>query len=470
MLGSLHLTQSGLTIDRLQLARGPDTSEITGSIAGDYRQGFGGGALDLHAKLRNAGVGILDYILRPTVNVRTGELYADLVLAGTFSAPLLSGQARILHGSLYLPDVNALITDANVQAVCDRNRITIGQISGASGGGQVQANGYLVLRGLNFVSDLSLDIKTKSVSLSIPPDIAATVTGAVNLSWASDRTAAISGSVNLEEALVTSQVTSEGGPAAASGGGILLDLKVTADRNVWLRNDLVELELGGDMAIKMNAGGMSVSGELDSRQGKVYVLDHVFNVTRGILRFDTPGAIDPSLDVLAELPSSLRDSTHGSSAQNVKIIATVSGRLSKPTFALSSDPPVLSEADILSYLASNVTPEELASLDNRTAFNRLVSDRLISYVSRQVSTRLQRYLALDVLDLQPSSLTSDANLKITVGKYIGRSLFVSYTASTAQLAPDAFKLEYFLSTGREVIGERSEDGFYNLRFQVKLRY
>jgi autotransporter translocation and assembly factor TamB len=249
-----------------------------------------------------------------------------------------------------------------------------------------------------------------------------------------------------------------------------MDLKLTAEHNVWLRNSMVDLEMQGDMSILKNTQGLSISGELSSRQGRVYALGHTFQVTQATLRLDNQVVVDPTLDIVAELPTRIRDTTQVSSQNVVNILITVAGTLSKPQITFSSDPAVMSASDISYYLATNITPEELAAGNTRATFNHLISDRLLSYVSSEVTRRLQGYIGLDVLDLQVPSLGTDAGLKITVGKYVGKKLFVSYTASSTQLEPDAFKVEYFIKSGREIVGERAENGDYDLRLQVKLNY
>jgi len=234
---------------------------------------------------------------------------------------------------------------------------------------------------------------------------------------------------------------------------------------------MVDLEMQGDMSILKNTEGLSISGDLSSRQGRVYALGHTFQVSQATLRLDNQVVVDPTLNIVAELPTRIRDTTQTSSQAVVNIVITVSGTLSKPQITFSSDPAAaMSASDISYYLATNITPEELAAGNTRETFNHLISDRLLSYVSSEVTRRLQGYIGLDVLDLQVPSLGTDAGLKITVGKYVGKKLFVSYTASSTQLEPDAFKVEYFIQPGREVIGERAENGDYDLRLQVKLNY
>jgi autotransporter translocation and assembly factor TamB len=326
-----------------------------------------------------------------------------------------------------------------------------------------------VLEGMRRISDLTLNIHAAGAEFSPVPDVVAIATGDVKLQWSGGLALSISGNVTLTEALLAVEF---GGPAlstAPSQGddSLRLDLTIKADRNVWVRNHLADLEMSADLNVRKSGPNVQLSGELNTIQGRVYALDHSFQVTQGIIRFDNPNTLDPSLDITAHLPTPLRDSASGPGGQ-MMIVAVLTGTASKPVVTISSDPPGMSQADIATYLATNIMPEELATLNDRQVFTHLISDRLLSYVSHEVTSRIQNYLNIDVLQLETPTI--GAGLKLTVGKYIGKNLFVSYTASTTQLEPDAFKAEYFISPGRELIGERQEAGTYSLRYQFLLRY
>jgi translocation and assembly module TamB len=413
---------------------------------------------------------LLHPVLKPTLDVRTGTIYADLSLTGTVGSPQLGGQARVYNGSLYLPDISQTITDINGQFLFDRNTINIGKVSGRSGGGEVSAWGRVFLDGLGLVKDLGLTIRTSSVEFRLANDVAAIGSGELDLRWATGKIVSVAGTMLVDEALVASEFGGEGGGGPkVNGDSLTLDLKLTADRNIWFRNRLTDLELAGELAVRINRQGLFVLGQLASRQGRVYAFDHTFRVTEGVLRFDNPTRVDPGLDITAELPSRIRGLRTGDTS-SAKILLNLTGVASRPILTLGSDPAGISETDIGSYLATNITREELNQRMDRETFNHLVSDRLLNLASREVTSRLQRYLELDVLELKTPSLTSGAGLKITVGKYVGKNLFFSYTANTTQLAPEEFKVEYFITSGQEVVGARTETGAYSLKWQLKFRY
>jgi len=466
--GRVTLDSRELYLNNVRLIRGSDTSNVTGSIAYRTSPRFEPGQMNLHAIIANPGVWTLGF-LRGTVDVEKGSIFGEATITGTFDQPLMTGGLRLFNAELYIPSIRQRITDVNAQILLDRNTIAFGKVSGHSGDGEAIATGRLVLEGLRRVSDLTLNIHAAGVELSPVPDVVGIATGNVKLQWAEGRELSITGSVTLGEALLALEF---GGPslsAAPSQGddSLRLDLTIKADRNVWVRNRLADLEMSADFNVRKPGPDVQLSGELTTIQGRVYAFDHAFQVTQGTIRFDNPGSLDPSLDITAQLPTRLRDSTSSLGGQ-VMIVAALTGTASQPVLTISSSPPGMTQTDIATYLATNIMPEELATMNDRQVFTHLISDRLLSYVSHEVTSRLQNYLDIDVLQLEAPA--TGTGLKLTVGKYIGKNLFVSYTASTTQLEPDAFKAEYFISPGRELVGERQEAGTYSLRYQFRLRY
>lgn len=468
VFGGLRMDDDEFFFDNLRLAHGRDTSNISGSVGYRTRPRLEPTALNIHAIIADPGPWALDF-LRGSVNLEKGSIYGDVTVTGTFDQPQMSGALRLFNGEIWIPGINQRLTEVTVQTLLYQNRLNFAKLSGASGEGNAIATGYVEFDGFRRISDLQLNVHANGIEMHPLPDIVGIASGDVKLHWADHEPFTVTGAVEVSEALVAMEFGSpslSGAPSSAADT-LRMDLTIKAERNVWIRNRLLDLELAGDFNIRKPGRDFLLSGELTTRQGRVYAFDHSFRVTAGAVRFDNPGRPDPSLDITAELPTRIRDSTSGTS-QNVKIIASVTGTASQPVLTLSSDPVGMAQADIATYLATNILPEELASLNDRAVLGHLVSDRLLSLLSREVTSRLQSYLQLDVLELETP--TTGGGLKLTVSKYIGNNLFVSYTASTTQLEPDAFKAEYFFSPGREIIGERQESGTYSLRYQFRLRY
>jgi autotransporter translocation and assembly factor TamB len=94
----------------------------------------------------------------------------------------------------------------------------------------------------------------------------------------------------------------------------------------------------------------------------------------------------------------------------------------------------------------------------------------------QVSKRARGFVNLDYLEFESDLMTSSKQARVTVGKYVGRNLYVSYTQSlTGQMIP-SFRVEYYINRKNEILAEGGMQGAADdvfrtsLRYQFKLRY
>jgi autotransporter translocation and assembly factor TamB len=79
---------------------------------------------------------------------------------------------------------------------------------------------------------------------------------------------------------------------------------------------------------------------------------------------------------------------------------------------------------------------------------------------------------LDYLEFESGLLNSSEQTRVTVGKYVGRNLYVSYTQSfTGDLSP-SFRVEYYIDRKNQILAEGTSGDQYrtSLRYQLKLRY
>jgi autotransporter translocation and assembly factor TamB len=148
---------------------------------------------------------------------------------------------------------------------------------------------------------------------------------------------------------------------------------------------------------------------------------------------------------------------------------SVAGTLEQPRLDFRSEPAGWDEADIASYLNLSVTPEQLSALEQRDAVTRLLSQRLLSYFQTQAAKRARGFANLDYLEIE-SGLLNGRGAKVTVGKYVGRKLYVSYTQGFTSDVQTQFRVEYYINRRNELVAERNDQGRYALRYRFKLRY
>ncbi|MBN2538276.1 translocation/assembly module TamB domain-containing protein [candidate division WOR-3 bacterium] len=458
------LTREWLSLDRLALVHAVETTVVTGTVGYTLAPRFELGDVNLDANLADPGPWVL-FFLDPTLRLERGKLYAELALRGELMNPDLSGRARIVRGVLAVPPINTVAENVNAELTLRRNRIVLEKLSGGSGTGTITASGFVDLGRDWQVDTLFFSVRPDKATTNPIPEVFAVVSGWLDLALAADRPLSIEGDVDVEEALLAFGFGQTAAPAPAGDSApLVFDVRVRGDRDIWLRNQLVDIELSVDMAIRQTMAGALYTGQLATRQGNIYYLDHTLRVTRGVIAFDNIEQLNPALDIVAELPVSGK-------ADNLpeRILLTLSGTLEKPEFRFSSEPAGWDENEIITYLTLNVTTAELSALENREEVARYLSGRLLGIFQTQVTKQVRKWISLDALSFE-SELTGGEGYKVTVGKYVGQNIYVTYTQNfTGDMLPE-FRVEYYLDRRNEIVGARNEDGRFSVLYRFRLRY
>ncbi|MFO7651791.1 MAG: translocation/assembly module TamB domain-containing protein [bacterium] len=466
--GRLSVVGETLSVERLVLvhvdsAGQVDTSRITGSAVVALGERWPVRSVDLAADLQNPGPWALVF-LRPTLEARRGVVYGNLTVKGDLVTPDLSGRLRISRAELYVDPIKATLDRVNGELTLSGRRVNFEKLTGRSLRGTIVAGGFVEL-GRNWTVDtLHLAATFSGVEASPMKDVYGVASGEIALDWRQPLPILLTGDIEVEEALIT---IDPGQPVVAGGTPdttLVYDLRVRGERGIWWRSALADIELGVDVTLRRTLQEELYNGELTSRQGNVYYLDRTLRVTSGTVRLPNISRMIPELDITAELP--LRVPEEGGPE---KIILSVTGTLEAPEIAYRSEPPVWDNVQVLSYLSLNATPEQLRGIDGQEAVTRMLSDRLLGYFQSRVAKRARGFAQLDYLDFE-SNLLGDSRTRLTVGKYIGRKLYVSYTQYFDEGFEPAFRIEYYVDRRNEVVAARDDEGRFSLRYRFKLRY
>jgi autotransporter translocation and assembly factor TamB len=470
--GKARVSRSRVDFDHLWLVHldssaVPETSVVTGSVEYKTAGGFELGAVDLRARLRDPGVWVVAY-LKPFMPVRQGTVFGDLSLKGSLARPVLDGRARISQARLGVPVLGTTFDRVNAELVFDRNRVHIEKLTGRSNNGNVLVTGFVDIGQRWRVDSLRFHGDFSGTTINPRPEIYGVIGGSMDVDWRSGRPYSLSGTVDIEEALVAWDFGRSFGNGAPDTS-LVYDIRVRGERNIWLRNQLMDMEFAADMTVRKTTKDVLYSGALTSRQGSIYYLDHTLRVDSGSVRFDNINALNPEFYVTAGMP--IRGSLKEQGTPDT-IIVTLTGTLEQPSFAFRSGPPIWNETEILSYLTLNVTQgqlEQLAASEQKDAVTKLLGNRLLGYFQNQVSKRARGFVNLDYLEFE-SQLWGSKETKVTVGKYVGRNLYVSYTQSfNGQMIP-SFRVEYYINRKNEILAEGTAQGTPDDRYRTSLRY
>jgi len=202
-----------------------------------------------------------------------------------------------------------------------------------------------------------------------------------------------------------------------------------------------------------------LSGDLTSRRGNFYWLNHILSITEGKVKFMPEEIIDPELDIWAEM----------NTREGIKIILHCSGTLSEPIFEFFSDPPIYSEQDIVTYLNLNITWQELERMKQGDYVGTILPQSILSWLESDVSRRIRQYTGLDYFRIEAPFFDTEGKTKLTVGKYISKDLFVTYTYDITTFSNE-FNVEYFIDNKNEIFIKRDDTGEYNMQYQYRIRF
>jgi translocation and assembly module TamB len=352
-----------------------------------------------------------------------GRLLMDLVLAGGAATPEVKGTVGLSNGSYENLRTGIILSNVQILAECERNRIVLTDARGTDGGsGTVTAQGWLELfspEGFSFQLNLALN----SVTPVQRDDLTAMTSGDLRLSG-TPREALLSGALTLGPAeiripdrfppeipdleVVEINRLDQGDPEQPAEkkapGKLALDLKAEVPGRAFVRGRGLDSEWKGDLHLVGNAGEPSVTGVLSVVRGRYNFLGKPFSLTGGTLTFGGHSPPSPTLEFSAEYERS-----------DMMAHIRLSGPLTSLVVSMDSEPPLPSD-EILSRLlfgrsVAYISP--MQALQLAQALNAMRgSGSTFGFMDRT-----RRILHVDQLDIK-SSEEDDGGTSVRVGKYV----------------------------------------------------
>lgn len=453
-------TQLGLTLDLLNIAA-LDPAKIT-------VQGSAQGSLPLDWLAQQ------DWVDIP---IKSGQLDLSAQIAGTASAPEVTGKAALKNASYSQPATGTELRNINAMADVTRENITLVSLSAEDGAGgklagsgvvdlmemtinlNIKSDGFMALRHANADAQLAFDLILKG---AIPDAMA--LSGLVTV-----KTAAITVPEGGGTSLIELPVIHEGrvrrqviddqahGPAAAPIA-LALDLKVKVPGPIRLDGRGVQAELGNS---ELQIGGTTLSplvtGSINLLRGRYDFLGKRLTLSKGKVMFDGAALADPALDLQAQ-----------HQATGITATVAVQGRVSKPEVKLSSD-PALPQDEIISRIlfgqsVTSLTPLQAAQLA------RAIAGLAIGDGGFDPVADVRRTLGLDQLDVSSTTGANGvSNSQLEVGKYIGDDVYVS-SKSGLGTQSQSVGVELKLSPSLSLHSETSQQSPANMQLRYQRDY
>lgn len=390
-----------------------------------------------------------------------GTLDGDLRLAGTFSAPVLSGRLQLIDGEFDLYELNLALRSVNFTAQLVDNRLGIEGSVKAGSDGSASIKGDIEWRegwpwGTLHLSGTDLRVANiPEARIQASPDVdlllkgrRIEVRGEVLLPYArlEEPTQITSAKTRSSDEVIVGQEQTPADKRFVVTSSITLKL---GDR-VTLNTAGLSGRLSGAITVTGDESGIGRgNGELKVEEGKYSAYGRKLDIERGRLLFGNGLLTDPGIDLRAE--KKFPDITAG---------VNVRGTLRAPRMTFFSEPAV-SQSQIVSLL---IAGGSLDSVQNSTDSANSGSARSNALLQGSAIFAQQFGNKVGIEDV---SVESDLNneTSLVLGRYLSPRLYISYGISLAE-AINTIKMRYTLgdhwTLNTEAGTERSADIVYTI--------
>ncbi len=328
------------------VGRGTDLT-AGGRILVDQKQ-----ALDLRVE----GQADLSFVgdFAPDV-VAHGTVVTNATIRGSFSDPQVLGRMEFQKASFNIVDIPNGISNATGSIAFNKDRATIQNLTGETGGGKIDLSGFVQYAGGGPIV-FRLHAQAREVRVRYPEGVSTLanasliLTGTETASTLSGTITILRTGINLQSdfsSLLAKSAEPVRTPSAPQGllGGMSFDVQVQTAPETQFESSLTEgIQAEANLRLRGTVTNPAVIGRVTITQGKLTFFGTQYTVNQGTVNFYNPVKVDPILNVDLE-----------TKARGIDITLTVSGPLNKLTLTPRSDPP-LQFSEIVALLAQGRTP------------------------------------------------------------------------------------------------------------------
>jgi len=234
-----------------------------------------------------------------------------------------------------------------------------------------------------------------------------------------------------------------------------LNVQLTGNGDVWVRNDLGNIEFRIDPRDPLTVVGdntaWGINGSLRLVRGKIVFQSREFTLTNADITFDDEKQVDFTYDVSAE--TLVRD-------WQVSIHAKGRRSRGQPQFDKDSTPP-LSPEDVNLLLIAGLTAQELKANGQDAALFGIVAGSTLGQglgEQRGVTSRIKKALKLDAFDVVPSYAEGGAiGIKAVGRSTVNDDFSVNYSVGQSDRVTGSVQGDYRLSRRIHIVGGWSNE-------------
>lgn len=462
----VSLDKSVVRVERAHIT-GPQTDILLAGSAGTKS----GQAMDVTVSA-NTNLGLIQQMTRDVYS--SGAIVVQASVRGTTAKPLINGRLELKNASINYVDAPNGLSNANGVILFNGNNASIQTLTAESGGGKLNASGFVSYGGPALAYGLKAN--ANAVRVRYPPGVSVIASAQVNLTGTSDRSV-LGGTVTLEKigfspqsdfgSLLARSAPPVQAPAAPSGplAGMRLRIAVRTAPDVSFQTSLAQnIEATADLTVRGTAQNPGMLGSINITQGDLLFFGSKYSVNQGRINFYDPNRIRPVLNIDLETV-----------AKGVTVDLNVTGPIDDMKLTHRSDPP-LQFNEIIALLATGRTPTSDPNIvANQPAtppqtFQQMGESALVSQaIANPVASRLQRVFGVSQLKIDPT-FTSGSELpqaRLTLQQQISSNLTFTYITNVTQTNSQIIRVEWALNPQWSAIATREETGRFGVDFFYK---
>jgi translocation and assembly module TamB len=447
-----------------------------------------GGELALAARLDPVDLAVLERVV-PKVEQATGHVEGSLRVTGRATAPAVAGELHVTGDNLAIRGLPSAITDMVVDVNANPAELTAAG-TGKFGGGTIALHASAPIRGVR-IGPFESKIAVREMRLT-PEEGVSTTLGA-DLEVAYDPWAAggqssalprVTGNVTLDSLSYTRPVTFNLDLTSARAKRtevdaydpaldfVAFDVRLRSHTPIVIKNNLAEVQLAFDTGSLEAMGTNQRAGLRGSMHalpgGRFHFQSNDFDVQQGLIRFDDPTRIDPSVDVTAiteyrRYSDTSAGAAAGAGASAASTGSTRSGSLWRIVMRAYGDAdnvriqltsePALTQQDIFLLLTVGMTRAELDQLQATGIGEAFALNALGATTGADRAVKQ----AIPIIDdfrfgSAYSTVTGKTEPQLTVGKRLTNDLRASVTAGLSEDSELRSNIEWRLNNHLSVQG------------------
>ncbi len=406
----------------------------------------------------------LDLLLPWTGAKGRADFTADI--KGARSSPHVSSTVNIQGPLMPFPGFAHAVTDYSGAVQVEDGRITINEVRGKLGGGDIKVSGEIGL-GPSGVETIDVAMDGKDMLVAPLERTRAIVDGSAHLIKDSGQFV-LDGDFLIkrltwrrelyEKFSFSSQSTFSPNREPGFFDNLSLNLRLRATGDALMDNSLGRVSGRFDLSVTGGIDDPVLLGDIEVLKGNIKFQDQDFRIIKGRLSFFNPASVEPYVEVRAE-----------TYVKDYRVTMALSGTASRLKPEFTSSPPMPPE-DVLSLLALGEAFQGTYSYDPERS-TTLSTASLVSFqLADQAKKGAESFFSLDRFRIDPfvSSTSSSAlTARLTLGKKLTRNVIFIYSTNLATQREEIYQAEWEASNDFSLVGIRDEQS--RVSFELKFR-